>query len=92
LTITVRDVIVLRGPPFILAFIAKCASGVLPSSWATGVGHKPDSLSDVRGANVRSSYNVPLRIEPDRGKVSEHDIESPNNESCDVFHQQVAGS
>jgi hypothetical protein len=32
LTITASDVIVLRGPPFMRDFIARCASGDLPSS------------------------------------------------------------
>jgi len=31
-------VIVFLGPPFIRAFIAKCASTDFPSSWAHGVG------------------------------------------------------
>jgi hypothetical protein len=39
-TTTVRLVGVLRGPPFIRAFIAMCASNVFPSSCPTGVGHK----------------------------------------------------
>jgi hypothetical protein len=49
--ITAKFVIVFRGPPFIRAFMAKCASGVLPSSCATGVGHNPDAISAVRGAD-----------------------------------------
>jgi hypothetical protein len=40
LTTTVSEVGVFRSPPGILAFIAMCASKVLPSSCATGVGHK----------------------------------------------------
>ena len=48
-TMTVKDVIALRGPPGIRCFIAKCASGVFPSSCATGVGHKDDSEAEVRG-------------------------------------------
>jgi hypothetical protein len=39
-TTTVNEVGVLRAPPGIRAFIAMCASNVLPSSCATGVGHK----------------------------------------------------
>lgn len=38
----------LRGPPFIRAFIAMCASGVLLSSLATGVIHIPVASSSAR--------------------------------------------
>jgi hypothetical protein len=81
LTITVRDVIVLRGPPFIRCFIAMCASGVLPSSWATGVGHKPDPVPPVRGADGASRDAVPFRVIPARGQVAENTSESPRTES-----------
>jgi hypothetical protein len=50
-TATARLVMVLRGPPFIRAFIAKCATGVFPSSCATGVGnHDPGSRERIEGA------------------------------------------
>jgi hypothetical protein len=39
LDITVSDVIAVRGPPGIRAFMARCASTVFWSSCATGVGH-----------------------------------------------------
>jgi hypothetical protein len=47
-TTTVRLVGVLRGPPFIRCFIAMCASKVLPSSFATGVGHKGAHVREAR--------------------------------------------
>jgi hypothetical protein len=81
LTITVSDVIVLRGPPFIRCFIAMCASGVFPSSRATGVGHNPDPVAPVRGANGRSRDAVPFRVIPARGQVAENTSESPRTES-----------
>lgn len=84
--------IVERGPPFIRAFIARCASGVFPSSWATGVGHKPDTVPPVRGANGGSRNAVPLRVIPARGQVSENSPESSSKESCDVLHDDVPGS
>ena len=51
-TITFSDVALYRGPPFIRAFIAMCASGDLLSSCATGVGNNPDPVSSVRGAQA----------------------------------------
>jgi len=48
--ITCSDVIAFRPPP-IRFFIAKCASGDLLSSFATGVGHPPKPLSDMRAAD-----------------------------------------
>ena len=92
LTITVSDVMVFRGPPGIRAFIARCASGVLPSSCATGVGHKPEPVAAVRGANGRSRDAVPLRVIPARGQVSENSVESSASEGGDVLHDDVAGS
>lgn len=56
------------------------------------MGQEEDSLSAVRSSGVACPYNAPLRIEPQRGKVSEDDIESPNKEGCDVLHEDVPGS
>lgn len=81
LTITFSDVIVLRAPPGILAFIARCASGVFPSSCATGVGNKPDAIPPVRGANGASWNAVPLRVIPERGQVPENSSHSSSKES-----------
>jgi hypothetical protein len=89
---TDSDVIVLRSPPGILRFIAICASGVLPSSRATGVGNEPNPISPVRGAKGTSRYAVPLRVIPERGQVSKHSPESSSKESWDVLHQDVSGS
>src|SRR5690606_30346224 len=52
--ITCSEVTALRPPP-ILAFIARCASGDLLSSFATGVGHPEKPLPDVRRADARSA-------------------------------------
>src|SRR5262245_33396770 len=92
LTITVSEVIVFRGPPGILAFIARCASGVFPSSWATGVGHNPDSVPLVRGADGGSRYAVPVRVIPERGQLAEYVSKPPSKESCRVLHECVGGS
>jgi hypothetical protein len=92
LTITASDVIVLRGPPFMRCFIARCASGVFPSSFATGVGHKPESVAIVRGTNGCRWYAVPLRVIPDRGQVSENSLKPPSKQSCDVLHDDVSRS
>jgi hypothetical protein len=50
-----------RSP--IRSFIARCASGDLLSSFATGVGHEPQSLSDMRRADARSrQYGRPAGV------------------------------
>tara|TARA_B100000929_G_scaffold271237_2_gene241980 strand:- start:7099 stop:7848 length:750 start_codon:yes stop_codon:yes gene_type:complete len=57
-----------------------------------GVGHNPDSLSPVRGAQVICSQHSPLRIEPQLGQVSENSSEPARSESWAVFHEDEAGS
>lgn len=73
---TCRLVGTVRGPPFILAFIARCASGDLLSSFATGVGHiraapvnesvtpgwfPQDSASSPRGVAQNSAVLLSMR-------------------------------
>jgi hypothetical protein len=43
-------------------------------------------------ANVGSRYAVPFCIKPERGQVSENLSKSPSKQSCDVLHDDVAGS
>ena len=73
-----------------------CASGVLLSSWATGVGHNPHPVPLVRGANGRSRYAVPLRVIPARGQVSEnaskHGSSVRAKHTWNVLQQHDAGS
>jgi hypothetical protein len=57
-----------------------------------GVGHNPDALAVVRGPDVASAEHTPARIIPQRGQVTEHDIETPGNEDWAVFHEDVGGS
>jgi hypothetical protein len=59
---------------------------------ASGVGHNPDSLSKVGSSNVGSRNNLPLRVIPDFGKVSENTLNSPSKQSCDVLHDCVGRS
>jgi hypothetical protein len=68
------------------------AFAVLLESFATGVGHNPDPISTVRGTNGGSRYAMPLRIKPERGQVSENSLKAPSKQSCDVLHEDVAGS
>jgi hypothetical protein len=65
-----------------------------PSLWSplVGVGHDPNPISPVRGTNGASWYAVPFRIVPERGQVSENSSKSPSKQSCDVLHDDVAGS
>ena len=51
-----------------------------------GVGSEDEQPGPaVAGANVARSYNAPLRIEPELGKVTEDDIESERKVACDVL-------
>jgi hypothetical protein len=63
----------------------------LPSD-AFGVGHEPDPVTEVRGANGRRWNAVPLRVIPERGQVPENSAKPPSKEICDVLHEDVAGS
>lgn len=56
------------------------------------VGQDPDAFPSVRSANLGRGYNFPFRIEPERGKVSEDDIESAKSEHWAVFNECEAGS
>jgi len=62
------------------------------ASIAWGVGNNPNAVSSVRGANGGSWYSVPLRIIPERGKVSENSAKPPSKQSCDVLHDDESGS
>lgn len=63
---------------------------------AAGVGHAPrddeESLSSVRSPDVGSANALPERIIPARGQVPENLSNSARQESCDVFHNDDAGS
>lgn len=66
---------------------------LLRESPTVGVGSKDEqALASVAGPNVGRSNSDPLRIEPDRGKVSEHGVESQGNVPCDVLTDEVSGS
>ena len=53
---------------------------------------RKESGSPVGGADIGCSYNAPLTIEPDRGKVGEHPVESQSKVHCDVLTDNEAGS
>lgn len=93
LSITVRLVIFLRGPPGIRAFIRKCASGLFWSSCATGVGHNEESLAEMRRSHCCSGKTNPFRVIPDIGKVGEDfEEDSVGSDSRYVFSDDPAGS
>jgi hypothetical protein len=62
------------------------------TSVALIVGKYPDSLTLVRCAGMVRSDNSPFRIEPHRGKVTEHPLKSSTNEHWAVFNECVLGS
>lgn len=58
-----------------------------------GVGsHDPHAVASMRGADVASSQHIPSRIKPERGQVTEHDVESSSSEIWAVLHEHVGGS
>ena len=59
---------------------------------ASGVGHKPDAVTAVRGADGGRGYAIPFRVIPARGQVSDHVSKSPSKQTCDVLHEDVARS
>jgi hypothetical protein len=74
--------------------VPPCAYGFVRElvSLATGVGHKPESVSLVRRPNVVSSQHSPPAVIPERGQVTEHSSESPSNDGWAVLHEDVLGS
>jgi len=72
--------------PPIRAFIARCASTDLLSSFATGVGHPEQSLPDVRRADaVCAQYRRPAGV-TFRFQVCENSIDpSEPNRSLNLF-------
>jgi len=68
------------GPPSFLA------------SFAVGVGHNPDAVPVVRGAKGCSGNTVPFRVIPERGQITDDDVESAVLQGWDVLHDDVAGS
>jgi hypothetical protein len=56
------------------------------------VGNDPDAISLMRGADGRSWYTVPDRIEPERGQVSENGSHPETKQAWNVLHDDVAGS
>jgi hypothetical protein len=59
---------------------------------ASGVGQDEQPLSAVGSSGIVRAQTTPLRIEPHRGQVPEDSVETPGSESCDVFHEDEAGS
>lgn len=52
------------------------------------MGKNPDAVPPMIGANVGRSQHAPLRIEPERGQVSENSSESPRSEGWGVLHER----
>jgi hypothetical protein len=66
------------------------------ASSAIGVGHNPDPITPVRGANGCSRYAVPLRVIPARGQVSEYAAHEASSirakQPWYVLHEDDSGS
>jgi hypothetical protein len=68
---------------------------MLGASWlpiVVGVANKPDPIALMSGADGRSWYTVPDRIEPERGKVSENGSHPETKQAWNVLHDDEAGS
>jgi len=50
------------------------------------------AITKDSGTNGCRWYAVPVRIVPALGQVSEYDINPPNKQCCDVFHEHESGS
>ena len=76
------------------AFFASVSIEALPDfqSLEVGVGHKPHSVSSVRGADGGSWNTVPDRIVPDLGKGPENGSHSETKQAWDVLHDDETGS
>src|SRR5207248_2146883 len=88
----------LRGLPFLLnsIFVVGLSTAPMSASDFVGVGHQPNPVAEVRGANGGSRYAVPLRIIPDLGQVPENPSKPSApfsaKQICDVFHDREGGS
>jgi hypothetical protein len=59
---------------------------------AFGVGHNPESVSDMWGTNGRRWNAVPFRVIPDLGQPPEYVAHPSITEAWDVLHEDVSGS
>lgn len=81
--------------PSCAASLARYCSTVPPGSCAAGVGsNDEDPVTSVRSSDIGSSNAAPPEVIPARGHVGCAHVEpwSSSNESCDVLHEDVAGS
>jgi hypothetical protein len=67
-----------------------CGGSEVRIAVAVRVGHEPDPIPIVRGANGGSRNTMPLRIVPERGQVSENDAKPSaafsREQVCDILH------
>lgn len=74
-----------EGPP--------CRFGASePRSRVVGVGHNPEPVTSVRGANGCSRYAVPFRVVPALGQVPENSSEPQGKVPWHVLQEHEAGS
>jgi hypothetical protein len=97
LVTTFRLVAFFLAPPFILAFIAMCASGDLLSSFATGVGQSSDAkdeepLSKVRSADFSRREDSRLNCIAHSSKGGCDFLKPDADESRDVFKEAEVGT
>ena len=58
-------------------FRRNCAGPPLfDASCVVGVGHKPDAVAAVRGADGARWYAIPFRVIPERGQVPKNGSET----------------
>jgi hypothetical protein len=62
------------------------------SGCVVGVGSDEDPRPSVRCADVGRSYNVPLRVIPEAGKVANDGIEAEGNMPPYIFQHDESGS
>lgn len=59
---------------------------------AFAVGHNPNSIARMRGANVGRWYAIPFSIVPERGQVPENIVKATRSEGFNVLQQEHSRS
>lgn len=78
--------------PFAFALCAAGVGHIFRPFVASGDGHEPETFTLVGGTNGGRGEQTPLRIEPERGKITEDIGKSSTNNSWDVLQEHVSGS
>jgi hypothetical protein len=68
------------------------AQGMVAGTTEGAAGENPDAMALMWCSHIRSPEHTPFCIVPEIGQAPENNVESPSNEGCNVFHDNVAWS